>query len=378
MNKAVLSAIFLILLTIQATSISIITRYSRGVLKEKYSIPASILLNEILKMVMSFVGIAVTHRDTPLFSHLKLIISCSLVSSVPALIYFFQNMLIQVSLSNIHPGLYSILAQAKILSAALLSVIILGKKLTTTQWRALLALVVCVISVESANRAASANSPSENTGNYFLGVLTALLASTASGFSGVYMEKILKNKVSSGPKLNLWERNFQLSLYSILFAAINVFVVDFKSTFTLGPFHDFSWTAFVMVLDTSIGGILVALVMTYADVIVKGFAVSIAIVCTTICSYFIFDSPITFEFCLGAAGVLIAIANYNDETASYTFQNETKEARKQNEDIRKAEESASTTHTLELSTQQKSKVDIERRGSPVIEGPVSITINPDD
>ncbi|ELP87142.1 UDP-galactose/UDP-N-acetylglucosamine transporter, putative [Entamoeba invadens IP1] len=325
MNKAVLSSIFFVCLTVQTVSIFLITRYSRGVLKEKFSIPSSILLNEIIKLFVSLIGIFVTHKEK-YFSHLKTLIMCSLVSSVPALIYFFQNILSQVALSNIHPGLYSILSQLKILSAALLSVIILGKKLTTTQWRALLALVVCVTIVESANRAAS-NSSNEKTemGNYFLGIITAIIANSASGFSGVYMEKILKNKVSSGPKLNLWERNFQLSLYSILFAAINVFVVDFKSTFTLGPFHDFSWTAFLMVLDYSVGGILVALVMTYADVIVKGFAVSVAIVLTTLLSHFLFGSPINLEFALGAVGVLIAIANYNDETASYTFQSKIKD-----------------------------------------------------
>ena len=63
------------------------------------------------------------------------------------------------------------------------------------------------------------------------------------------------------------------------------------------------------------------MVMTYADVIVKGFAVSVAIICTTICSYILFDSKITFEFILGAIGVLISISNYNDVTASWKYQN---------------------------------------------------------
>ncbi|ELP88469.1 UDP-N-acetylglucosamine transporter, putative [Entamoeba invadens IP1] len=320
MNKAILSVIFLAALTLQNTSLSLVTRYSRGVLKEQYSIGTSILMSELVKLIISIVGIYITNRDKHIFVHLKYLVVCSLISSVPALIYFFQNILCQVSLANIQPGLYSVLTQAKILSAAILSVLILNKKLTATQWRALVALVIAVITVEGASRASS-SSESGSTGSYFIGVGAALLAATASGFSGVFMEKILKNKVENGPKLNVWERNFQLSLYSILFCIVNLFLFDAKSTFTLGLFHDFSYITIIMIFITSIGGILVALVMTYADVIVKGFAVSVAIICTTVMSYFIFDAPVSLEFALGAVSVLIAIANYNDKCASWDYQN---------------------------------------------------------
>ncbi|EAL49481.1 UDP-N-acetylglucosamine transporter, putative [Entamoeba histolytica HM-1:IMSS-B] len=320
MNQAILSIIFLVALTIQNTSLSLITRYSRGILKEQYSTSASILLSEITKCVISIIGIVLTRKDVIIFSHLKYLIMTSLISSIPAFIYFFQNILCQVSLANIQPGLYAVLTQVKILSAAILSVLILGKKLTATQWRSLATLVLAVITVESASRTTTGNSAVEG-GHYFIGVGAALLAATASGFSGVFMEKILKNKVDNSPKLNLWERNFQLSIYSIVFSIINLVLFDSVSVFQKGIFHDFSIYTLIMIFVMSVGGILVALVMTYADVIVKGFAVSVAIVCTTTLSYFIFNTPISFEFCLGAIGVLISISNYNDQRASWSYQN---------------------------------------------------------
>ncbi|EDR26118.1 UDP-N-acetylglucosamine transporter, putative [Entamoeba dispar SAW760] len=320
MNQAILSIIFLAALTIQNTSLSLITRYSKGILKEQYSTSASILLSEITKCVISIIGIMLTRKDVTIFSHLKYLIMTSLISSIPALIYFFQNILCQLSLANIQPGLYSVLTQVKILSAAILSVLILGKKLTATQWRGLATLVLAVITVESASRTTTGNSAVEG-GYYFIGVGAALLAATASGFSGVFMEKILKNKVDNSPKLSLWERNFQLSIYSIGFSIINLVLFDSVSVFQKGIFHDFSIYTLIMIFVMSVGGILVALVMTYADVIVKGFAVSVAIVCTTTLSYFIFNTPISFEFCLGAIGVLISISNYNDQRASWSYQN---------------------------------------------------------
>lgn len=320
MNITLLRIIFLTALTIQNTSLSLLTRYSRGVLKEQYLTITLIMLSEIVKCLISLVGVFVTRKDVNFTSHIVFLMKNSLVSSVPALIYFIQNILYQVSLSHIQPGLYSVLSQVKILSAAILSVLILGKKLTMTQWRALCLLVMSVIIVEGASRT-SESGDATSLSNYIIGVSAALFAATASGFSGVYMEKILKNKVSEGPKLNLWERNFQLSIYSIAFSIINTLVFSPKSIFQSGSiFQHFTFSAFLLVLIMSIGGILVALVMTYADVIVKGFAASIAIVCTSTLSYFIFGTPISLEFAMGAVGVIISIANYNDENAKWATQ----------------------------------------------------------
>ncbi|KAL7717425.1 UDP-N-acetylglucosamine transporter [Entamoeba marina] len=282
MNKLLLCVIFIVCLTLQNTALSIITRYSRGILKETYSMGVAILLSETLKLLISFVGIVFTiEQDRNLINHIKYIISNSLISSVPALIYFCQNLLLQVSLSSIPPALYSIISQVKIISAAILSVLVLHKSITITQWRALAALCFGVISVESSTRQ-DQNITKNDDGGYIVGVMSALLAAIGSGFSGVYMEKILKNKQVEGPKLNVWERNLQLSIFS---------------------------------------GILVALVMLYADVVVKGFAVSLAIVLTAFCSWVFFGTPITVEFGIGAITVIISVFNYQDITASYQHQN---------------------------------------------------------
>ena len=151
--------------------------------------------------------------------------------------------------------------------------------------------------------------------------LKRLLACVASGFSGVYMELVLKNRVGNGPKLNLWERNFQLSMYSIVFAIINLTLFDGINIIQKGLFHDFTLLGCCCVALMSVGGILVALILTYADVIVKGFSVSVSIICTTIGAWMLFGAPITFEFILGSIGVIISITNYNDKTASWAFQN---------------------------------------------------------
>ena len=61
------------------------------------------------------------------------------------------------------------------------------------------------------------------------------------------------------------------------------------------------------------GGILVAMVMKYADNIVKGFAVSVAIVMTSLLSVVLFGVSIDLVFAVGAALVIVSIFNYNDQ-----------------------------------------------------------------
>ena len=322
LNQTILNFIFLALLTLQNSSQELLSRYSRGILKESYSPGLVVFLSEITKCVISIIGTYVTrHKETNIVQHIKTLIKTSLVSSVPALIYFFQNLLHLISYENIPAELHAVLSQLKILTSAILSVMIIKKKLTSTQWRALITLIVSVIIVEGASRKEMQDDQSFTMFNYIIGVSCCLLACTASGFSGVYMELVLKNKLGNGPKLNLWERNFQLSMYSIVFAIINLTFSDGKNILTKGLFHDFTILGCGCVLLMSIGGILVALILTYADVIVKGFSVSVSIICTTIGAWILFGSPITFEFILGAIGVIISISNYNDKSASWAFQN---------------------------------------------------------
>ncbi|ELP83621.1 UDP-N-acetylglucosamine transporter, putative [Entamoeba invadens IP1] len=314
MDNKVISLVFLVLLCFQTVVQSILGRYSRGVLKETYSIPSTIVFNEVLKFIICLVMLKFVHHKENLFFHVIHLIKTSLVASVPGFIYFIQNMLLYIILQNTQAAVYTVIIQLKVFTTAIFSILFLGRTVTLTQWRALTLLVIGVVLVEvSANRYSGKNDSTENN---MLGIILSLVMCCCSGFSGVYMEKILKNKTETETeKLNIWERNIQLSVYGASFALLSTFIFDFAKVMKDGYFGGWSYVTLILIVIQGVGGIFVALVMTYADNIVKGFSIGCAIVLTTICSIFIFDAQIDLTFAIGAAFVILSIANYNDKYA---------------------------------------------------------------
>merc|ERR1712048_1548483 len=67
---------------------------------------------------------------------------------VPGLLYTLRNNLLFVSLSNLSGAVYQVTYQLKILTTAVLSVIILGKALGPTKWSALFTLTLGVTCIQ--------------------------------------------------------------------------------------------------------------------------------------------------------------------------------------------------------------------------------------
>ena len=68
--------------------------------------------------------------------------------AVPAFIYTVQNNLLYVSISNLPAAVFQVSYQMKILTTAMFSITMLGKKISKTQWMALLVLFVGVAIVQ--------------------------------------------------------------------------------------------------------------------------------------------------------------------------------------------------------------------------------------
>eukprot|EP00070_Physeter_catodon_P036572 XP_028343466.1 UDP-N-acetylglucosamine transporter-like [Physeter catodon] len=69
---------------------------------------------------------------------------------VPASLYTLQNNLVFVALANLSGAVYQVTYQMKILTTAVLSVIVLGKRLSTSKWVSLLLLTLGVTLIELA------------------------------------------------------------------------------------------------------------------------------------------------------------------------------------------------------------------------------------
>ena len=152
---------------------------------------------------------------------LRWLVSHSSKMLILAAIYGAMNILSFVALEYIGAGEFTICAQLKILSTAGFSVIILRRSLSWTKWRALFLLVLgCILvvspsldlkvtSVESEEAAAESESSSFLQLLGFGAVLTEVML---SGFASIYFEKVVK---STTEVVTIWERNFQLGLYSM-------------------------------------------------------------------------------------------------------------------------------------------------------------------
>ena len=77
-----------------------------------------------------------------------------------------------------------------------------------------------------------------------------------------------------------------------------------------GFLHGYDNFVWFTVAQNALGGLLVAVVVKYADNILKGFACSLAIIITCVASVFIFDFSLSLQFCSGAGLVMSSIFLY--------------------------------------------------------------------
>lgn len=195
----------------------------------------------------------------------------------------------------------------KILTTAIFAVLILRKKLLNTQWGALLLLIAGVVLVQLADpkKVGSSKLGGVPEQNRLIGFSAAFGACVLSGFAGIYFEKMLK-----GADISVWMRNVQLSLLSIPLGFITCFISDYTNITTKGFFIGYDAFVVYLVLLNAGGGLLVALVVKYADNILKGFATSLAIIISCVASIYLFDFQLTLQFAIGAIFVILSIFLY--------------------------------------------------------------------
>lgn len=227
--------------------------------------------------------------------------------AVPAIVYYVQNNLIYLAATHLDPATSQVTYQLKILTTALFSVFILKKKLILLQWFSLILLFAGVACVQLTQRKSSNTVQNSNEQNIVIGFFAILTACVLSGFAGVYFEKILKNS----SHISLWIRNIQLSAIAIPFGLIQVFITDQQSISNKGFFHGYSFLTWTVIMLSAQGGLLVAVVVKYADNILKGFATSISIIISCIVSIYVFDFIVSFQFVLGATLVISSVFLYN-------------------------------------------------------------------
>lgn len=223
--------------------------------------------------------------------------------TVPSLVYVLQNNLLYLSASNLDAATYQVTYQLKILTTAIFAVVMLRKRLLGTQWLSLLILVCGVGFVQLAQGGETRVISVQQ--NRVLGFAAALGACVLSGFAGIFFEMMLKTS-----DLSVWMRNIQLSLLSLPLSLVMSLVSDGNAISEKGFFFGYDSFVWFLVLLQACGGLIVAVVVKYADNILKGFATSLAIVLSCIVSIYLFSFMLTFQFTFGTVLVITSVFLY--------------------------------------------------------------------
>lgn len=122
---------------------------------------------------------------------------------------------------------------------------------------------------------------------------------------GVYFEKILK-----GSQISVWLRNIQLGIYGTLIGLIGMQIKDGDKIAERGMLFGYTNVVWIVIFMQAFGGLLVAVVVKYADNILKGFATSFSIIVSCVVSVYLFHFQLSGQFLLGAGLVIAAIFLY--------------------------------------------------------------------
>uniref|UniRef100_A0A182W5N9 UDP-N-acetylglucosamine transporter n=1 Tax=Anopheles minimus TaxID=112268 RepID=A0A182W5N9_9DIPT len=320
----------LVTLTLQNAILGLSMRYARTRPGDMFLSSTAVVMAEVVKLFTSL--FLVYLEEGKHLGRLQSALHQTIVKqpldtlkiSVPSMLYIIQNNLLYVSASHLDAATYQVTYQLKILTTAVFAVLILRRRLFPTQWAALVFLVAGVASVqlaqtgEDSGTAATRQQSMPPGGglpqNRLLGFSAALGACFLSGLAGIYFEKMLK-----GADISIWMRNIQLSLLSLPFGLLTCAVNDGAQLADHGFFFGYDAYVIYLVVLQAVGGLIVAVVVKYADNILKGFATSLAIIISCVASIYLFDFSLSLQFTAGAALVIGSIFLYGyDPTAKGT------------------------------------------------------------
>lgn len=321
-----LKYISLVVLALQNAALIIVMRYVRTRPGDMFASTTAVVMTEVLKVTACFIiiwfeeGMSVrgccTHLNENIIQQPW---DCVRVS-VPAFIYMIQNNLIYVAASNLDVATFQVTYQLKILTTAVLSVIMLRKQLTGLQWVSLILLFcgvaavnvqanakpVVKAAVQGAAELVTTRPKSAVIQRPFVGFVAVVTACCLSGFAGVYFEKILKSTPQS-----IYVRNVQLGVVGMVLGLGAVYVTDGAKVAAHGFFFGYDIAVWSVIMLHAFGGIVIAVVVKYADNILKGFASSAAIIISCVVSMYIFDFELSTLFIVGATFVIIATYMYS-------------------------------------------------------------------
>ncbi|XP_062247003.1 UDP-galactose translocator [Platichthys flesus] len=307
-----LKYVSLVVLVFQNASLILSIRYVRTLPGERFFTTSAVVMAELLKVLTCLLIILLQKRlnvkETVLFLLDAIVFQYkdTLKLSVPSLIYTLQNNLQYVAISNLPAASFQVTYQLKILTTALFSVMMLRKSLSKVQWVSLLLLFAGVAIVQVQQQEGNKEASDSSNQNYMVGLIAVVISCLSSGFAGVYFEKILK-----GTSASVWVRNVQLGIFGMALGMLGLWWNDGPAVAERGFMFGYTDMVWCVIFNQAFGGLLVAVVVKYADNILKGFATSFSIIVSTVMSIYLFSFHVDMLFTVGAGLVIGAVYMYS-------------------------------------------------------------------
>eukprot|EP01060_Flectonema_neradi_P010585 TRINITY_DN1767_c0_g1_i2.p1 TRINITY_DN1767_c0_g1~~TRINITY_DN1767_c0_g1_i2.p1 ORF type:complete len:391 (+),score=82.17 TRINITY_DN1767_c0_g1_i2:36-1208(+) len=289
-----------------------------------YLATSAVVACEVVKLFLSAVMLTIEKEGVEgawkaIQSDILSSFSQNLMILIPSGLYTLQNNLQYFAASHLDPPTYQVLSQMKLITTALLSTVILNKKLSVLQWTAIVLLGIGIALVQtsqgkglmsSSEDGSLSDAAAEASGSRMFGFIAVFIACCTSGLAGVYLEKIVKQT-----KPSVWIRNMQLASWGLLVGLMASYFKDYDAIVEGGFFQGFKEIVWVVVALQSVGGILIAVVVKYSDNIVKGFATGLSIVSSATASVWLFSFIFTLQYVLGATIVIVSVYLYSVQPA---------------------------------------------------------------
>ena len=215
--------------------------------------------------------------------------------------------------------MFSVLVQTKLLFTATFAATILRKRLKCIQVISLV-LLTCGVMLCNLSKLVSSSKNADGEDEAVLdsktvkGIMATLSIAVSSGFASVYTEKVIKaqgKRVVQEQDYGLAYTQVQLAGMSIVTIGAYACVRDWAAIMSHGLFHNFTFGAFLSVLSSAMGGLIVASVLKYADSVLKGYATAMSVILTGVLSMMLFGTELNVIYFMGIVNVVVAVILYN-------------------------------------------------------------------
>jgi drug/metabolite transporter (DMT)-like permease len=213
---------------------------------------------------------------------------------VPVFLYTGTNLLTYRILERVDVGIYTVLAQHKILLVACLSSLVLKRKYTRRQWASCLVMMFGIAYTQAEQL--------ESTPTLVIGSLI-VAQGVCSSLAGIWMEKMMK-KQSSDPFYFFLTDSLQMYLMSLPWYLCLWWTMP-NQAHTLTPSRTFA-----LAVNGACGGLFIGSIFKFYSSLVRSYVQCISVIIVMWVSVSYLGESFTWEKCVGTMMVISSVLMY--------------------------------------------------------------------